>query len=301
MPRGSGERSKGGAAGASERIAAAAPVPTAEGADAVLIVGVDCAARASGTGLARALWEGGRTRLLELARGRGDKPMTSFAAPVLARWISAWPGPIALGFDAPLGWPTPLGRALRDHTAGAAFAHEPDDPHRLWRRATDLAVKRLIGKTPLEVGADRIARAAKSALDLLRDVRATTGRAFPVTLQDGAPKRDCVFEVYPAAARSAHPGLPDEGKKFEPSVRHALATALSEFLSMTSDHIDEMTASDHVLDAGLCVLAVTEVLENRAVPPAPAEREAAAREGWIWVRSPAARDAREMNTTPNDL
>jgi len=252
----------------------------------VLVLGVDCAARASGVGLVRAVWSQGSTRILEADHGRGGKPMVAFAGPRLADWLVDWNGPVALALDAPLGWPAPLAEALQGHASGEPFAMEPEDPNRLWRRATDVAVRRLTGKTPLEVGADRIARAAKAALDLLRDLRERSGRAFPVTLTQGPPRRDCALEVYPAAVRAAHPALPRGGRKTDPDVRLALAEALASVVSIDAVRVEALAASDHVLDAGLCVLAASEVLGGKSVPPSPSEEPLARREGWIWVRSP---------------
>lgn len=255
----------------------------------VLVLGVDCAARAKGVGLARAVWRARVTYLLDVERGRGELPMTAFAAPRLARWIQGWTGPVVLGLDAPLGWPGPLSDGLRDHVAGASFAAEPEDPHRLWRRTTDLLVRRRTGKNPLEVGADRIARAAKATLDLLHDVRELTGRAFPVALEPGVPERDCTLEVYPAATRLAHAALPRDGKKTDEDVRMRIARALTTLLRMEAEQVDALTRSDHELDAGLCVLAASDVLNGEAVAPTRAERADAAREGWIWVRPADAR------------
>jgi hypothetical protein len=69
------------------------------------------------------------------------------------------------------------GRVLDTHRAGAAIAISPDA---MFRRATDLFIQRELKKTPLDVGADRIARTAYSVLRLLTDLR--TKLAAPIPL-----------------------------------------------------------------------------------------------------------------------
>lgn len=86
--------------------------------------------------------------------------------------------------DAPLGWPRPLGPALSDHRAG-----EPIDPpaDTLFHRETDGVVHRTVGKRPMEVGADRIARTARSAVELIGELR-NAGRARGMDQHPPAPR-----------------------------------------------------------------------------------------------------------------
>ena len=80
-----------------------------------------------------------------------------------------------LAIDAPLGWPA-LGQSLAAHRAGQGIAVAQNT---LFRRATDVSVHQRTGKLPLEVGADRIARAAWQALSVLQQLRAATGHDIP--------------------------------------------------------------------------------------------------------------------------
>jgi hypothetical protein len=59
--------------------------------------------------------------------------------------------------DAPLGWPKPLAETLIDHRAGMPIE---TPANAMFRRTTDLFIQRKLKKTPLDVGADRIARTA---------------------------------------------------------------------------------------------------------------------------------------------
>jgi hypothetical protein len=89
------------------------------------------------------------------------------------------------------------------------------------------------------------------------------------------------IEVYPAATLLAH-GLRASGYKKPdqtPERREILAGIAAE---LGLDAVKECAiASDHLLDAVICVLAGKDFLEGRCV--GPAERDVAMREGWIWA------------------
>ena len=65
-----------------------------------------------------------------------------------------------LAIDAPFGWPVSLEESLQGHKAGDVIAQ---DANTLFRRETDIFIKKHINKQPLDVGADRIARTAWAA------------------------------------------------------------------------------------------------------------------------------------------
>ena len=141
----------------------------------MLLIGLDAASDFSRFGYAIGHYEHGRVRIKQA--GLVDVPgkenaLVSIVAPALR----AAPGAL-IAIDAPLGWPASLAAELSTHRAGEAFASEKDA---MFRRATDRYVKALTGKNPLEVGADKIARAAHNALAALKWLRAESGRAIPL-------------------------------------------------------------------------------------------------------------------------
>lgn len=81
-------------------------------------------------------------------------------------------GAVLLCLDAPIGWPLALGRALVGHRAGAPVKVPAD---RLFRRATDHDIRTRLGKTPLDIGADRIARTSRTALETLDRLSSALG------------------------------------------------------------------------------------------------------------------------------
>ncbi len=139
--------------------------------DAIQIVGVDCAAQPKNVGVA-------------CARGRSvEVVVAGLADPagVVVEWVD-WSSPVLIALDAPLGWPAPMAAELADHRPGELVGTAPNA---FFRRTTDRVVHERIGKMPLEVGADRIARAAHGALRLLDEVRRRAGAALPVLWPGG--------------------------------------------------------------------------------------------------------------------
>ncbi|HEX2676081.1 MAG TPA: hypothetical protein VHM19_05560 [Polyangiales bacterium] len=140
---------------------------------ACTIVGIDCATEEKRIGLARgSLDELGKLHVERVTLGTaGESPAAS-----VAQWIEGAER-FVLAFDAPLGWPSRLASALAKHEAGATFEHDADS---LFRRHTDEVVYRALGKHPLEVGADRIARTAHAALVMLAEIRRLSPKRVPL-------------------------------------------------------------------------------------------------------------------------
>ena len=86
------------------------------------------------------------------------------------------------------------------------------EPDHLFSRHTDRVVRARTGKRPLEVGADRIARAALRAVKVLGELRAETSLSLPLALTPGMPEEPSAIEVYPAATLLAR-GLASSGCK----------------------------------------------------------------------------------------
>lgn len=241
------------------------------------VIGVDCATQDAKVGLALGVVEHGQLEV-ECAR-RCAKGET--AVKVVAGWLRAPAGRTLLALDAPLGWPAPLARQLLHHRAGAGIATPPND---LFRRETDRSVRRRIGKTPLDVGADRIARTAHAALRLLGDLRSSLELSIPLAWNADFSPPCAAIEVYPAATLVSH-GFPAAGYKGagDEAVRLAIIEGLRTLATLPSD-VAGMKNSADALDAVVCLLAATDFLVGRAVPPV--DRELAEQEGWIWVRDP---------------
>lgn len=170
------------------------------------ILGIDCATAAADTGIARATLSPGddRPQLNFLRAGTRGTPVSA----VLAQLLS--PGRrLLVGLDAPLGWPAPMAELLPRHAAGDAVGYGANE---LFRRHTDRVVRERIGKQPLDVGADRIARTAVAALELLAELRERTGRRIPVLTRGRAvPAWLAGDAAGDAASRVSAPGISAPG------------------------------------------------------------------------------------------
>ncbi len=235
----------------------------------VAVVGIDAATDARRTGIAFATWSPHVTRVAAARPGESADDLARHTAAWVAdaqRWLIA--------IDAPLGWPAPLGQRLPGHRAGAPLGSDPDQ---LFSRHTDRAIRQRVGKTPLEVGADRIARTAVAALDLLAAIAHRVGTPIPLAWTPDFSGPAAAIEVYPAGTLQAM-GLRATGYKKDQQRRTQLARTLGRQLALPKG----VSANEHVLDACLCVLAAADFLAGRA--PGPDDAKRAAREGWIWVR-----------------
>jgi predicted nuclease with RNAse H fold len=228
----------------------------------VITLGIDLAAEPRDTASCHIEWRDGRAGVRSLVLGRDDAELLHDAE-----------GALAIGIDAPFGWPEAFVRAVSAH-----HALEPADIHwtpelrrRLRLRVTDIFVNRETGLWPLSVSTDAIAVPALRCAGLLAalDVRDRSG--------DGR-----VFEVYPAASLHRW-GLPSRGYKEKKGllVRNALFEALRDrtpFLEIPGAARDLCIASDDALDALVCAIIARAATLGRT---ARATDNLASREGWI--------------------
>lgn len=199
---------------------------------------------------------------------------------------------VLLCIDAPLGWPLELGRHLASHRAGRGLGVAAND---LFRRETDRDVRRRCGKTPLDVGADRIARTALRALQLLEALRSRTGLTIDLPLSVAGINAPGVhaLETYPAgylAARGIRargyrdPAARDRRLQLLREVVHAFAalpTAGGAPVTLEiGPHPSEFAPRADLLDSLLCVLAGHRAALGGA--PEPGDVDRAGVEGWIW-------------------
>jgi hypothetical protein len=187
-----------------------------------------------------------------------------------------------IALDSPLGWPAALGGSLARHQAGAAINADPD---LLFRRETDRVVRRVLGKQPLDVGADRIARTAVAALRLLAEVAEKVDSAIPLAWEADVPPGVSAIEVYPAGTLTSR-GITAAGykKAGQRATREAILDHLRQELRLDIDSNLPLGDPD-VLDAIVCVLAAKDFLRGDCIDPV--DPASARKEGWIWVRRPA--------------
>jgi predicted RNase H-like nuclease len=239
-----------------------------------LIIGIDVATADARIGLSMAAYEQGKAKLLDAALGARGRP----AGATVAEWIKGRRARILLALDAPLGWPAAMGKTLAGHRAGEPIAVPPNQ---LFRRETDRYVQREIGKTPLDVGADRIARTAHAALMLLSEIGRAIGRRIPLAWSPDFPGVAAI-EVYPAATlKSLKTTSSGYKSKDQEQERSAIVHVLARMVSV-GRFADLLRACPDVLDSLVCVVAGLDFICGRAM--APEGRRLAESEGWIWAR-----------------
>ena len=250
----------------------------------MFLIGVDYSAQEGKVGLAAGRLDGDSLKV-EFAKCPGTR--ADVEKQVIA-WINEEKknGGVLLAIDAPLGWPKSLSKSLCWHKAGRALSTPAD---RMFMRETDRQVCKAIGKTPLKVGADKIAIQAHSALSFLNNMRNETGRAIPLAWKPGCVKGISAIEVYPAATLKER-GFPFEGYKKDTEQAENVRADIIDRLRLESEMElhenikDEMRNNDDVLDAVVCVLAAADFAKGDAAPPE--NMKLAKKEGWIWVRKP---------------
>lgn len=189
--------------------------------------------------------------------------------------------------DAPLGWPIGLSRALWNHDAGCGIGTAPDT---MFSRFTDTFVAGRLGKKPLEVGADLIARAALSAVQFLGLMRGPQYGLMPLPWNDRMINETSVIEVYPAATLCAW-GIDPTGYKGNKgrSAREVIFDRIADVPKIDCRAKGVRNAccdKDHYLDAVLCLLAGRDFLARECLKPSNDIGHLIEKEGWIWVRDP---------------
>ncbi|MFO8042020.1 MAG: DUF429 domain-containing protein [Alkalispirochaeta sp.] len=290
-----------------------AVVPALVPAEPVRIIGWDAAVDPRNTALTLVTWSGAGSRpepALEVealgvaALEVAGLEVLAQAAPrdheELIATVSDWmhgDTPTLLCVDSPLGWPKRMAEALAVHVAGAGIDLSADE---LFRRVTDIDVRRRVGKTPLDVGADRIARTALATLNAIAALQERVGRIgrtidTPTILED--PRRDpekvLLLESYPAgwfaSERIATGGYrpreaTDRRRVLLDQVEQRLRSGGVELTYGAQVDRERFTRRADDLDALICTLNGVDYLLGRCPAPAVDQQEIARREGWIWCK-----------------
>jgi predicted RNase H-like nuclease len=242
----------------------------------IVIVGIDCATDPKKVGLAKSVLVDGQLRLEEAEQGCSGMDIAKRAA----QWLCAT-GPTLIALDAPLGWPSSLGDTLAPHSAGMPIDHTGN---LLFRRETDRFIKTRIGKQPLDVGADRIARTALAALSILARLGELTSSPIPLAWHP-ALEQTSAIEVYPGGTLLSH-GLPYQNYKSDSTDQRYMREQIIEGLSALIEIRDPtpLLSKADTLDAVICCLAGADFLRGATLPPE--NQPLAEKEGWIWVKAP---------------
>lgn len=241
----------------------------------IKVIGIDCATDPKKVGISFGKYYKGKMELIQTMIATGSQSMHRFICDYIGSEDD-----VLLAIDAPLGWPIDLGASLVNHNAGDALNVDAND---LFRRETDRFVKRVIGKQPLDVGADRIARTAHAALRMLRELRTITGRDINMAWKPSKLKGIEAIEVYPAATldcyRIISTGYKDKNKQ---QVREQILEALKNHIKVPKDTELLLNNAD-ALNSAICLLSAKDFIEGNTYYPE--QLGIAQKEGWIWIRN----------------
>lgn len=242
----------------------------------MLLIGIDCAADPRNVGVSI----GTLVDNVVLVEGVFSGQNRETIIDRIGSAIRAQAGPALLCLDAPLGWPWAMGDELATHTAGAPLESSADQ---LFSRETDRFVRHVLGKRPLEVGANFIARTARAALGLLESLREVTGQPIPLGWEPLRENDGCAaLETYPAAVLACR-GLALPGYKKDRAKREQVLAGLAAELHLSDDLRAAALSTEHALDAVLCLIAGMDFQRGLTLAPPEELKEAATKEGWIWV------------------
>lgn len=239
------------------------------------LFGIDCAVENANMGVARGRLTATGVMVEEATQCTREQR----AIDTVVTWIEEGKTPfVLLAIDAPLGWPEPLSVTLGKHNAGDEISTAANA---MFRRHTDRFVQERIGKTPLEVGADRIARTAHAALAFLGEMRRRLRYDIPLAWSPEQCDPISAIEVYPAATLLAHTINASGYKKpGNFTARDVIIKSLRSHLRLPQD-VSLIRKSADALDAVVCLLAGADFLRGQAMPPT--NLSLAKKEGWIWV------------------
>jgi hypothetical protein len=235
----------------------------------VRTIGIDLAAQPAGTGVCVACWDE------DARRARVDLRMRATDDELLE--LIAQTQPEKVGIDTPFGWPEPFVAALNAYVGEDTWP-VLDSRRPLLLRATDTVVHEQTRFPPPSVSSNLIGVCAMRCAHLL------------VRLAAGAPLQRAgdglAAEVYPAGAlrqwrltaRGYKGPAPENARRRSELVDELSAAA---WLELDAADVVELKRHDHLVDALVAAFVARALALGRTLPIPPAQREAAAREGWI--------------------
>ncbi|MFO7891616.1 MAG: DUF429 domain-containing protein [bacterium] len=240
----------------------------------ISIIGVDCATDKKKAAIAYGGFYGDIPVLKKVTISKGEEE----PADIISKFIEG-KKQVLFAFDSPLGWPKTMAHVLWEHKAGEPISV---DSNSLFNRETELFIKKVIDKKPLEIGADRIARTTKWTLDLLDELRKKLGNDIPLSWNYNEILPASVIEVYPFATLLSRK-IDTKGYKNQKNIkkRKDILKKLQTYIKI-EDNNDKITETSHSLDAVICVLAASDFLRGDCIPPP--EELSVEKEGWIWIR-----------------
>ncbi len=240
----------------------------------IKILGIDCASKLNNTGFSTGVYQNGQINVLGALVGSNIFSLQEV--------VLEWHNPNTtnlIAIDAPLGWPIDMVTNLKDHFAGQSLDIEANQ---MFRRETDRFVKRKTNKLPLDVGADKIARAALSGLKLIGEISSIINKPIPLAWNPQKLPQVSIIEVYPSLTLFLYNIISQGYKKREnQSERKDIIIELDQLLNL-NDNKGLMLSNANALDSVVCLLSALDFINGNVT--FPENYELAQKEGWIWFK-----------------
>ncbi len=241
----------------------------------IKILGIDCASKLNKTGFSIGVYKNGQINVLDAFVGS----QTFSLEDVILKWFNPDKTNL-IAIDAPLGWPMNMALNLKDHFAGQPLDVEANQ---IFRRETDRFVKQKTNKLPLDVGADKIARAALAGLKLIGDISSIIKKPIPLAWTPPKLPQVSIIEVYPSLTLFLYNIISQGYKKKEnQSERKEIISELDQHINLQNNK-DIMLSNANVLDSVVCLLSALDFIKGNVV--FPENIELAQKEGWIWFKN----------------
>jgi len=240
------------------------------------IIGIDYATKERFIGLS--LLDYDKSILLEVTTGNPKRKSIE----VITEWINKCNDKFLICIDSPLGWPESFKKQLSNHMTGNPIKIPKDS---FFLRETDKIIHKELGKKPLEVTANFIARTAFSALNFLDEISKEIGNDIKLVWKLDAVYDNGVIETYPAGWLESE-GIKSMGYKKNPDRIREIFSYIEKNSSIDLSIIRKRELSDHELDSLICCLVGKEFLDGKCIDPFKfgITIPLLTGEGWIWFK-----------------
>jgi predicted RNase H-like nuclease len=172
------------------------------------IIGFDCAAQMDKVGITYSEFTADKWKIEKiLPKANYDKFLKKI------EYFKEREEEVLLCFDTPLGYPQKMVAYLNKLTAGKAdlgneFNYD-DHSREYFRRRTDILVKNELGITPLEIGADKLARSTLRTFEIINRINEILNGELSLAWDNKNLSQYSMIEVYPKATLVGLKKLPE--------------------------------------------------------------------------------------------
>ncbi|WP_046226982.1 DUF429 domain-containing protein [Paenibacillus dauci] len=246
----------------------------------MIIIGIDCATEHKNTGICVYDYNNKKFIAYKAASTTMDTINSILKDHSKENFLLCW--------DTPLGWPIDFSSSLVNHLAGQYLRSAPLN---FFNRSTDLFCHSLLGKKPLEITTNRIARTTHKTLGIINELQ----MKYPKMKLLWDPKEEFeigYIEVYPVTWLLSESIVPNKTKQYDSYKgteqknqrrRLDIIKELRKRGMKFNGMYKRMIKEEHFFDACLCCLGGKDFLDDRTIRPIN-NISSIQKEGWIWIK-----------------